>query len=306
MKPPAIQTVRQLKESNNTVLPPLLRKETSLHGPPMTRQLVFRTGFATAFIVAAAFIPVHNVRAAGFDDYTSPRNAEVEVGGAKTIEVRAGAGSLRIEGRPGITRVQVRGTARSSSRGRLDDIKLIAERRGDVVFIKSDMPDDNGHFWSGDWNMALDLVIEVPSNIALDVEDGSGDTKIIGVGPLRMVDGSGQLEINGVKGDATVEDGSGELTIENVEGSLHVSDGSGGINVKNVVGNFEVDEDGSGDIDAIGIGGTMRVDEDGSGNIDVERIAGDFLVDHKGSGSIRSSDVKGKIDIPDRHRRRGN
>ena len=275
----------------------------------MTRsRLVLRTGLTAAFIVAAAFIPVHNVRAAGFDDFTSPRNAEVDASGAKTIEVRAGAGSLRIEGRSGITRVQVRGTARSSSRGRLADIKLIAERRGDVVFIKSDMPDNDSGFWNsmhGDWNMALDLVIEVPTTIALDVEDGSGEAKIIGVGPLRMVDGSGELEINGVKGNATVEDGSGSLTIENVEGTLHVSDGSGNINVKNVVGNFEVDEDGSGDIDATGIGGTMRVDEDGSGNIDVARIAGDFLVDHKGSGSISSSEVKGKIDIPDRHRRRG-
>ena len=272
----------------------------------MTRPLVLRTSFAAAFVVTAAFIPIHKVRAAGFDDYTSPRNAEVEVGGAKTIEVRAGAGSLRIEGRPGITRVQIRGTARSSSRGRLDDIKLIAERRGDVVFIKSDMPDDNNsHFWNGDWNMALDLVIEVPTNIALDVEDGSGETKIVGVGPLRLTDGSGNVDIDGIKGNATVEDGSGELTIQNVQGSLHVSDGSGGITVKNIVGNFEVDEDGSGDIDAIGIGGTMKVDEDGSGNIDVERIAGDFLVDNKGSGSIRSSDVKGRIDIPERHRRRG-
>lgn len=276
----------------------------------MTRsRSVFRTGLA-AFIVAAAFIPIQKVRAAGFDDYTSPRNAEVDASGAKTIEVRAGAGSLRIEGKPGISRVQVRGTARSSSRRHLDDIKLVAERRGDVVFIKSDMPDgDNSGFWNsmhGDWNMALDLVIEVPMNVALDVEDGSGDAKIISVGPLRLVDGSGEVQINGVKGNATVEDGSGNLTIENVEGTLHVSDGSGIIDVKNVLGNFEVEEDGSGDIDAVGVGGTMLVDEDGSGNIDVERIAGDFLVNRKGSGTIRSSEVKGKIDIPDRHRRRGN
>ena len=273
----------------------------------MTRsRSVLRTGLS-AFIVAAAFIPVHKVRAGGFDDYTSPRNAEVDASGAKTIEIRAGAGSLRIEGKAGISRVQIRGTARSSSRTRLQDIKLIAERQGDVVFIKSDMPEDNnnGRFWSGDWNMALDLVIEVPANIALDVEDGSGETKIVGVGPLRMVDGSGELDINGVKGNASVEDGSGNVTIENVDGSVHVSDGSGNINAKNIRGDFTVDEDGSGDIDVAEVGGTMHVDEDGSGNIDVDKITGDFVVDSKGSGSIRSSGVRGKIEIPDRHRRRG-
>lgn len=56
-------------------------------------RLILRTGLA-AFIVAAAFIPVHRVRAAGFDDYTSLRNARVDAGGARTIEVRAGAGDV--------------------------------------------------------------------------------------------------------------------------------------------------------------------------------------------------------------------
>jgi hypothetical protein len=36
----------------------------------------------------------------------------------------------------------------------------------------------------------------------------------------------------------------------------------------------------------------------------VSHIAGNFTVEEKGSGSISSSDVKGKIDIPERHRRR--
>jgi len=92
---------------------------------------------------------------------------------------------------------------------------------------------------------------------------------------------------------------------QNVEGKVRVSDGSGEIRAKNIVGDFIVDEDGSGNIDVAGVGGSMRVEEDGSGGIDVDRVAGDFTVDHKGSGSIRSSGVRGKIDIPDRHRRRG-
>jgi hypothetical protein len=276
----------------------------------MTRpKSVLRTGLAAAFIVTAAFIPVHRVRASTFDDYTAPRDANVDARGAKSIEVRAGAGSLRIEGKPGISQVQVRGIARASQRNRLTDIKLIAERRGDVVYIKADMPEESGSgFWNlgrDDWNMQLDLVIEVPQNIALDVEDGSGDAKFMNVGPMKLTDGSGELSIIGVKGDLEVEDGSGNMTIENVEGRVRVSDGSGEIRAKNIVGDFIVEEDGSGSIDVAGVGGSMRVEEDGSGGIDVDQIAGDFTVDHKGSGSISSSGVRGKIDIPDRHRRRG-
>ena len=276
----------------------------------MTRsRSILRTGLSAAFIVTAAFIPVHRIHASVVDDYTAPRDADVDARGARSIEVRAGAGSLRIEGKAGITQVQVRGTARASSRNRLADIKLIAERRGDVVYIKSDMPDDENHSFFNlgrdDWNMQLDLVIEVPQSIALDVEDGSGEAKFENVGPMNLTDGSGDLTIVGVKGDLEVEDGSGNMTIENVEGRVRVSDGSGEIRAKNVVGDFIVDEDGSGNIDVAGVGGSMRVEEDGSGGIDVDRIAGDFTVDHKGGGSIRSSGVRGKIDIPDRHRRRG-
>lgn len=171
---------------------------------------VLRTGVAVVLVVTASFIPVHRARATSLDDYTAPRDANVDARGATSIEVRAGAGSLRIEGRPGISQVQVRGTARASSRARLNDIKLIAERRGNVVYIKSDMPDDNGSgFLRGDWNnnMQLDLVIEVPETVALDVEDGSGESKFLNVGPLKLTDGSGDLEIKGAKGDVTVDDG---------------------------------------------------------------------------------------------------
>ena len=61
--------------------------------------------------------------------------------GARTVEVDAAAGSLRVEGKPGLRQVQVTGTARASSQQFLNQIKLIAERRGDVVFIKADIPD---------------------------------------------------------------------------------------------------------------------------------------------------------------------
>lgn len=274
----------------------------------MTRPKSFlRPGLAAALIVTAAFVPTHRVHAATFADYTAPRDADVDARGARSIEVRAEAGSLRIEGKPGISQVQVRGTARASSRNRLGDIKLIAERRGDVVYIKADMPEDHENsFWNlgrDNWNMQLDLVIEVPQNLALDVEDGSGEAKFVNVGPMKLTDGSGDLTILGVKGDLEVEDGSGNMTIENVEGRVRVNDGSGEIRAKNIVGDFVVEEDGSGNIDVAGVGGDMRVEADGSGGIDVDRVAGDFTVDNKGSGSISSSGVRGKINIPERHRR---
>lgn len=252
-------------------------------------------------IVTAAFIPV---RTEALEDYTSPRNAEVDARGARSAKIEAAAGILRIEGMPGITQVRVRGTARASRRSRLDDIKLIAERRGDVVFIKADMPENNSGFWNSDnYNQQLDLVIEVPTSLALDVKDGSGEAEFTNTGAINFEDGSGNIGIRGAHGSVRVHDGSGNIIMEGVEGNVTVSDGSGEIRAGNVTGDFTVDSDGSGNIDVAGVGGTMRVESDGSGNIDVERVAGDFLVESKGSGSIQYATVKGSVRIPERHRR---
>jgi hypothetical protein len=40
----------------------------------------------------------------------------------------------------------------------------------------------------------------------------------------------------------------------------------------------------------------------GSGSVDVTHVGGDFIVDRKASGSIEYSDVRGRVDIPERRR----
>lgn len=262
-----------------------------------------RLAVAGVLVVTAVFIP-RRVRA--LEDYTSPRNADVDARGARTARIEAGAGSLKVEGRSGLTEVRVRGTAVSSRRNYLDDIKLIAERRGEEVFIKVVMPEDSDHglnMMRGNWRMELNLVIEVPVSLALDVDDGSGNAEFNNTGALAFEDGSGEISIRNAHGNVRVVDGSGSIVIEGVEGSVKVDDGSGEIRASNVTGDFTVGDDGSGDIDVSSIGGTMRVDNDGSGNIDVDRVSGDFVVSNDGSGTIRYDTVKGSIRIPERKRR---
>ena len=262
-----------------------------------------RAAFTGLLIVTAVFIPR---RVHALEEYTSPRNADVSIGGAKSIRIEGAAGILKVEGKQGIDQVRVRGTAKSTRKSRLEGIQLIAERRGDEIFIKADMPDDRDGFWNGrdNWDqMALDLVIEVPSSLPLDVKDGSGEAEFNNTGALDLSDGSGEIRIRGAHGDVRIEDGSGSIIIQGVEGAVRISDGSGEIRGRDVTGNFVVEEDGSGSIDVSGVGGTMRVENDGSGNIDVDRVSGDFVVDHDGSGSIRYETVKGRVSIPDRKRR---
>jgi hypothetical protein len=235
--------------------------------------------------------------------YTAPRNALVDASGAKSVEVEAAAGNLRVEGKPGLRQVQVTGTARASSQQILSEIKLIAERRGDLVFIKADIPEHDG--WrDDDYSAGLDLVIQVPQGINADISDGSGDTKIYNVGSLEASDGSGDFLVDGAAGSVRITDGSGNLTIENVGGDVTVNDGSGDINVRNASGSFVVESDGSGGIFATDVKGSVVVHNDGSGEIEVSKVGKDFRVESKGSGSIDYTDVTGKVDIPERRRDR--
>ena len=260
--------------------------------------------FRGAAFAAAPFLIGTAAHAQWSTPYSAPRNAVVDAAGARSVEVEAGAGSLRVEGKAGLRQVQVTGTARSSSQKFLTRIKLIAERRGDVVFIKADMPDSEGNRDDDDYSAALDLVIEVPQGINADVSDGSGDTKILNVGSLDATDGSGSFSVTGAAGSVRITDGSGDLTIENVGGDVKVNDGSGDINVRNVTGSFTVESDGSGGIYATDVRGSVVVQNDGSGSIEVNKVGKDFTVESKGSGSIDYADVSGRIDIPDRRRDR--
>ncbi len=263
-----------------------------------------RAAAAGLLIVTAAFIPV---RTQALEEYTSPRNATVDARGARSATIEAHAGILRVEGQAGLNEVRVRGTAKATRESWLKDIKLVAERRGDVVFIKVDIPDNDSRSW-GAWNdsyRGLDLVIEVPTTLRLDVSDGSGEAEFKNTGAIDLEDGSGSIDIRGAHGSVKIRDGSGSISIDGVEGAVIVSDGSGEIQASNVTGDFTIEEDGSGNIDVSGVGGTMRVESDGSGNIDVDRVAGDFVVNSDGSGSIRYATVKGSVNIPERRRRGG-
>ncbi len=261
-----------------------------------------RAAAAGLLIVTAAFIPA---RSQALEEYTSPRNATVDARGARSVNIDAAAGILRVEGQPGLGEVRVRGTARASRESWLKDVKLVAERRGDVVCIKVDIPNNDSGFFDG-WNNSyrgLDLVIEVPTTLRLDVSDGSGEAEFKNTGAIDLEDGSGTIDIRGARGNVTIRDGSGSINIDGVEGAVKVTDGSGEIQARNVTGDFTVEEDGSGSIDVSGVGGTMRVESDGSGSIDVDRVAGDFVVNSDGSGSIRHATVKGSVKIPERRRR---
>lgn len=233
--------------------------------------------------------------------HEAQRTATVAAGDARILMVKAGAGSLKIEGKAGLDRVIVRGRACASSAGLLEDIQLRAERSGSDVQVESILPEQR---WTltGHSYVSLDLVIEVPERMAADIADGSGSIEISNLGAVTIEDGSGEITGTGLHGDVRVRDASGSITLTDLGGAVNIHDASGSIELRNVAGQIEI-EDGSGEIDVRDARNSVRI-RDGSGNIDVSDVSGNLTVERDGSGAVEYANVRGTVDIP-RRRVRG-
>ena len=233
-------------------------------------------------LAALAVLPV----SAAAQDYDAPRSATVNAAGATLLRIDARAGNLRVTGRPELTEVRVRGTARASSRSLLEDIKLETERNGNEVSVRVVIPENRGRDWN-DWHAMLDLVIETPAALPVDIDDTSGD-----------------MTVESVAGRLRIDDNSGNIRVRDAGSDVMVRDNSGGIDIQGVKGSVDIEEDSSGEIEVYDVTGSVHVGRDSSGSIDVSRVGGDFVVERDGSGSIDYDGVKGKVDIPNRDRYR--
>lgn len=226
------------------------------------------------------------------DECRHEDNRVTQLTGANALEVEAGSGTLRVEGRAGATGVRIESHLCASSEELLEDMHLETGVSGGSAHIRTDLPNNlrNREY------ARMNLVIIVPAGMAAEIDDGSGETWISGLGNAEINDGSGELTIERITGSLRVVDGSGELTINDVAGSLNLEDGSGEMNVRGVRGIVRI-EDGSGSILVADSGSDVEID-DGSGSIRVDGVAGSFIVDSDGSGGIRHSNVRGEVRIP--------
>ncbi len=231
---------------------------------------------------------------------TAPRRANAPLAGVAHITVIGRAGSLKVSGHSGAREVVATGTACADSNDALNAIQFKVQQNGSDLKIEAIVGDETSWLGFGT-SGSLDMEVTVPDSMPIDITDGSGDTIVENVGPLKMVDGSGELTIRGVHGNANVHDGSGALTIDDVAGDLRVVDGSGEMEINRVGGNVTI-TDGSGGITVRNVQRNVTIEDDGSGSVEVSDVRGDFTVGNKGSGSIDYERVAGRVSIPRRNR----
>jgi hypothetical protein len=188
----------------------------------------------------------------GSCDYDDTWTESISASGISSLRVMADAGHLRIEGRAGTNTIRVRATACSDDRYTLDEIDFDVFHAGTELELETFVPRRD--------QSRLDLVIEVPADLAAAIYHAEGDIEVRNIDVVFIDDESGHIEVENIRFDVDIEDESGNM-------------------------------------DIFLVGGDVTID-DGSGDIDVDDVLGDLVVLFDSSGSIRHRNVRGRVDLP--------
>ena len=225
----------------------------------------------------------------------------LDVAASDTLAIYAAAGDLDVVGVAGSDQAVIRGKVCVSKQSWLEE-SSVNTQSGSHAQIEVSLPDTSGG-WSltGNKYASMDLHIEVPQDLALEIKDSSGDVMLTNIASLALQDSSGDIEIERARGPVSITDSSGDIDIEEVEGDVTIeSDSSGDINASNINGSVLVVKDSSGDIDISHVSDNVVVERDSSGDISANDVGGDFRVLKDGSGGIRSNNVAGVVQIPEK------
>ena len=225
----------------------------------------------------------------------------IDLSTADELQISAAAGDLDIVGVADSTEAAIKGRVCVSKEAWLEESGL-STITGKQAKITVDLPSTDGNWSAFGSNYAwMDLSIEVPQDLALEVEDSSGDMFLRNTADVQIQDSSGDIEVENARATVVIRDSSGDIDIDEAEGNVTIeSDSSGDINANDINGTVLVMKDSSGDIDIQRVSDDVVVERDSSGDISANDVGGDFRVLKDGSGRIRSSNVEGEVQIPEK------
>lgn len=226
--------------------------------------------------------------------FSADRRGSIDTTGVESVEILARAGDLTVRPATGAT-LSAGGRACASSQAFLDQTQLHVRRSGNAIQVYVQVPDDMKGI--GTFYASLDLQVQVPAGLPVQVTDSSGDMTLDGVRVVRVQDSSGDILALRMAADLEIEDSSGDIRVEDATGAVRVSDSSGDIVIRGAR-SVSIPRDSSGDIVIDRVAGNVTIDQDSSGDIMVSGVGGnvDLLAD--GSGQVRVTGVKGTVRLP--------
>ena len=233
--------------------------------------------------------------------YEKEIDLTLDLSASDVLAVSAAAGDLDIVGVSGSRQAVIHGKACASKESWLAESEIVT-KQGKRAQIMVELPNtDGGWSLTGNNYAWIDLSIEVPQELALDIRDSSGDVFLENIAGLQLQDSSGDIEIENARGSISIRDSSGDIEIDETEGDLIIeSDSSGDIYASDIKGGVLIKQDSSGDIRVSRVSDNVVVERDSSGDISASDVGGDFRVLKDGSGGISSKNIEGEVDIPNK------
>lgn len=106
----------------------------------------------------------------------------------------------------------------------------------------------SGRWWRNR-RMLVDVTVHVPRGVKLHAGTGNGEVNVDGVGGEATIStGNGRMRISNVSGELEASSGNGAVFIERTTGPVHASSGNGDVTVRASRGPITVSS-GNGDID---------------------------------------------------------
>jgi hypothetical protein len=229
--------------------------------------------------------------------FQAPRVGTLDLAGVHTIQLDIGRHNLHLIGSQ-TGNVKIAGRACASSAAMLPSLRFTQRREGDRLILTA-TNDSRTRTIFGMFSYAfLNLRVEVPNNLPIELSVGSGDADVVGVSQLKASTGSGDLHVHGVNGRFDASVGSGDIDAADV-GEVQVGAiGSGDFKADRVRGDVRIASIGSGDATLRAIGGSVDVGTVGSGDLRVDGVSHDLHVRSVGSGEVEHKGVAGRVDVP--------
>ncbi|QDE40712.1 hypothetical protein FIV34_16610 [Luteibacter pinisoli] len=230
--------------------------------------------------------------------FHADRNLDLDLSGVHSVRFVTNSHDLTVDGAAG-GKPGVHGRACASSQEAADNLVVEQSKQGDTLVVElKNKNEGNWHFGMGSNYSYLKVSASVPGNLPITVNVGSGDAHVRNVASLDSAVGSGDLDVDGVKGNVSSTVGSGDLKIRR-SGSVKIdSVGSGDLEASDITGGVHIGTVGSGDAKLKDITGDVEVGTIGSGDLDVDGVKGNLTVRTLGSGDIDKKGVTGKLDLP--------
>lgn len=222
------------------------------------------------------------------------RRATVETTGATRVVIAARAGDLQVRPATNGTLVAA-GRACASSAAFLAETNVRAFREGTTLRVEVLTPEQMSGL--GISYATLDLTVDVPGTLPVEITDSSGDLEARDLRVARIEDSSGDIRLSNVRGDVAISDSSGDVRVHEAAGRVQVRDSSGDIVILGAQA-VDIPSDSSGDIVIERIAGDVRIERDSSGDVRVSDVDGSFALLSDTSGEVRIAHVKGDVQVP--------